>query len=283
MAEEFGPVPVSRLKEEAGRVFEALNRNRKVLISRRGEVVAVIDPPDVRRHARELALFAVPEPAAELPELSATLIAQGSPSEFVHRAERGVRSCVTRNHKVYGFLRPVAEEDLPTAVRETEEALARLEREHPDVPPEQHEALAATAAGVLAPTARRTPEPTGADRTVAEALLTRGEALAQAGRTGEAEDAYRQVIDRYAGTPDDVVAGAVTRSMVKLGRLYVGQGRPADALTLVDTALARMDADPDAVALRSVQPAGVAAPQIPWQRPAPQSESQPVAHPRPAR
>src|SRR5690349_598439 len=101
---DYGPVPVSRLKEESQRVFGALEAGRRVMVSRYGEVVAVLDPPDVQRDALFLAAYAVGAGFA-FGELTATELGQGSPSEYVRRAEIGDPSYLTRGGKVFGVLR----------------------------------------------------------------------------------------------------------------------------------------------------------------------------------
>src|SRR5690349_9279210 len=101
---DFGPVPVSQMKSESKRIFDALDAGRRVLISRHGQVVAAIDPPRLAQHEHTLAMFAIADPSG-LRELSATTISQQSPALFVREAEQGTPSYVTRDHKVHGVLR----------------------------------------------------------------------------------------------------------------------------------------------------------------------------------
>lgn len=135
---DYGPVAVSRMKDESKAIFEALEHGRRVPISRRGIVVAAIEPAEVDRFGAELAAFAVAG-AATLPELSATQLSQGSPGEFVRLAESGTRSYVTRNNKVYGVLVSQAESraarpwETVEFYREREAELTAYEQAHPQV------------------------------------------------------------------------------------------------------------------------------------------------------
>ncbi|MEI2777157.1 MAG: hypothetical protein V9G19_14540 [Tetrasphaera sp.] len=146
---DFGPIPVSRLKGESGHIFAALGQGRRVLISRRGQVVAAIDPATVERYPEELARFALPG-EQHMDELTASDLSQGSPSEAVRAAaEDGVSSYVTRNSKVYGVLSglPVASPEDAAGytywVDERERAMTSFEADHPDATAEQFAAFVA--------------------------------------------------------------------------------------------------------------------------------------------
>ena len=91
---DFGAVPVSRLKDEATRIFAALDQGRKVLISRHGLVIAAIAPASVQQHAYALARFAVSDTAG-LDEMTATEFSQGSPSGYIRKAEAGAESATS--------------------------------------------------------------------------------------------------------------------------------------------------------------------------------------------
>ncbi len=121
---DYGPVPISRLKQESVAIFQALAEGRRVLITKRGELVAAVDPPDP--DDRDM-LVAYATPGREtLSELTATEINQGSPSRAVKAAIEGRPSYVTRGEKVYGFLRSVSPAEL------AEEGLSLSEIEERD-------------------------------------------------------------------------------------------------------------------------------------------------------
>jgi antitoxin (DNA-binding transcriptional repressor) of toxin-antitoxin stability system len=143
---EYGPVPVSRLKEESSRIFDALAKGRRVLISKHGEVVAIIHPSTDRRFTADVVKFAVDAPTPYT-ELGAAVLAQVSPSEYITAAARdGARSFVTRKGKVLGVLTgasdlPSADSQAGIARDEVEARLADYERAHPDATPEEFEAF----------------------------------------------------------------------------------------------------------------------------------------------
>lgn len=119
MSSDYGPVPVSRMKPESTRIFDALAGGRRVLISKNGQVAAVIDPPALV--PRELLIdYAIPVELG-LPELTATDINQGSPSSAVTAAVEGSPYLVTRDHEVYGFLRGITDDDVIASVPTSEE------------------------------------------------------------------------------------------------------------------------------------------------------------------
>lgn len=172
---DYGPVAVSRLKDESKAIFEALKAGRRVPISRRGEVVAVIEPARVDRFAEELATFAIPG-SAELPELTATELSQGSPAEFVRKAESGTRSFVTRNNKVYGVLvaQPQSAQERPWETldfyRAREAELAAYEQANPGASTEdlltQTERLTTRAVATATAVPEWTPLPEAVARTI---------------------------------------------------------------------------------------------------------------------
>lgn len=147
---DYGPVPVSRLKDESTRIFAALGDGRRVLISRRGQVVAAIEPASIDRHAAELARFALPS-EGPMAEITASDLSQGSPSERVRAAESGTPSLLTRNNKVYGVLSSVPPAPAGNArqarldewVAAREHALTEFEPSHPDATPAQFAAAVA--------------------------------------------------------------------------------------------------------------------------------------------
>lgn len=147
---DYGPVPVSRLKDESTRIFAALGDGRRVLISRRGQVVAAIEPASIDRHAAELARFALPS-EGPMAEITASDLSQGSPSERVRAAESGTPSLLTRNNKVYGVLSSVPPAPAGNArqarldewVAAREHALTEFEQSHPDATPAQFAAAVA--------------------------------------------------------------------------------------------------------------------------------------------
>jgi LacI family transcriptional regulator len=142
MAEaELGPIPVSRLKIEAVSIFAALANGRRVLISRRGRVVAAIDP--VGSLALEtLAQFATPG-KTDMGELSASDINRRSPSAAIELSLKGVDHYVTRENRLYGVLRAIGTEELSQDHLPEEQVIERQRRidrflvETPDAEPEQ--------------------------------------------------------------------------------------------------------------------------------------------------
>ncbi len=133
---ELGPIPVSRLKEESARVFDALENGRVVLISRHSEVVAVIRPATDPIFDEDVLRFATNQPTAYR-ELTAGNISQDSPSSWVNAAhDEGVRSFVTRNGKVLGVLTGLVDSQAQVgeshaATTFVEAQLAQFERANP--------------------------------------------------------------------------------------------------------------------------------------------------------
>lgn len=101
---DYGPVPVSQLKAESGAIFDQLAAGRRVLVSKWGEIAAIIEPP-TNGDIVALAAYARHD-RADLHELTASDIANGSPSESVRLAAAGTESYLTKNDQVYGFIRP---------------------------------------------------------------------------------------------------------------------------------------------------------------------------------
>lgn len=257
---EYGPIPVSRFKEEAAHVFEALEAGRRVLISRHGQVVASIEPASLDVHGPELAAFALRDNAVA--ELSASHISQRSPSEAIHRAEAGTHSLLTRSNKVYGVLtgRPPAAEDLKN-VDEQERALAAFEREHPEASAEEFaRASRAVASGTASLPLDSRPKPVltaslpsrpegrfpvteHADETLVDALLVKGLALEDTNERAAAAATFQAAIDRFDRHPDVRVRSRVARALVELAKLRVAEGHAQDAVELAEEAVDMLGAD----------------------------------------
>lgn len=92
-------LPVSALKSEVNRVFDALAAGRTVFVSRFGDVVAAFQPDVPTEIAAAYAL-----PHVDTAELSSRAMHQASPTRAVNEAVGGLPSLVTRDHKVYGML-----------------------------------------------------------------------------------------------------------------------------------------------------------------------------------
>lgn len=103
-------LPVSALKKEAGRVFDALTEGCTVYVSKYGEVVAAFRP-DVPGDL--VAAYALPQLATN--ELTARDMQRGVPTAAVNDAAGGLPSLVTRDHKVYGVLVPAVSPAAPAA------------------------------------------------------------------------------------------------------------------------------------------------------------------------
>lgn len=241
---QIGPIPVSRLKDEAQRIFDALEDGAEVLISRHGNVVAAIEPASVPLHQRSLAAFAVGDSAVA--ELSATQIGQGSPSEAVSRASQGEPILVTRNGKVLGVLgAPQPSTDLDSS-REQERVLAALEAQGADVTPEQFEQASVLAAAAAAPVtgtgaSSRADSAFATEAVITDALLVRGLALEAESDLPGAADTFRATIDRYREHPDVHVRTRVAQSMVELARVYIREGKADEAIPLTETAVEMLD------------------------------------------
>ena len=101
---DYGPVPVSKLKDESRAMFAALAKGRRVLISRRGSVIAAIRPP-TEGDAPLLAVFALPaDDATPLTQLTATTINQSASSTINSVFESDSLAFVTNSQSVLGFL-----------------------------------------------------------------------------------------------------------------------------------------------------------------------------------
>lgn len=218
---DFGPVPVSQFKSEARRIFDALAAGRRVLLSRRGHTVAVIDPASVDEDEHALAMFAVGKMNG-LRELSATTISQRSPAEFVRAAEDGVSSYVTRDHKVYGVMRPLdrpaGDRRIPESldlIAAREQALVQFEQDHPNATPEEFAAAVAewSPSGQLATLSsghlpqqeddevspRQAPGSRIPDEileTFVDALLLKAEGLEALGKTPDHQRTFIELLDQ---------------------------------------------------------------------------------------
>lgn len=256
MATDFGPVPASQLKSESNSVFSALEQGRRVLISRYGTVVAVIDPASVPRHSDLLAAYAVPGFGATL-ELTATEIAQGSPSEFIHRAEEGVASLVTRKNKVYGVLMPLPDEPIESDPDEQERLLVQFEKEHPDATPAEFaaevarlttgdsgEAVAAGPVASLRADLSFTVDDLADVRLWSDAILIEAVAFEQTRQVGLAKARFNDLIERLADVQDAFLRRRVRVAQVELARLYVSTGDAPAALRLAEKVLGEVRPDP---------------------------------------
>jgi hypothetical protein len=74
-----------------------------------------------------------------------------------------------------------------------------------------------------------------------DALLTRASTLISIHSRANAEETLHEVIRRFDDDPSEESQQAVARSMVTLAKLYVDEDRPADALDLLDRAVARLE------------------------------------------
>ena len=92
-------LPVSALKTEATRVFDALAAGRTVYVSKHGKVVAAFRPYVPMEVAATYVL-----PLVTTAEVTARSMQQAAPTRAVHDAESGLPSLVTRDRKVYGVL-----------------------------------------------------------------------------------------------------------------------------------------------------------------------------------
>ena len=118
-SDDLGPIPVSQLKAESSSVFEALEQNRRVLISKRGVVVAVINPPTVDR-VHEVAAYSLP--GATRTELTSSEINNSASGVINDVLFSKKPAYVTKKDRVFGFLEPYE----PAAGSLTNEQLAAI-------------------------------------------------------------------------------------------------------------------------------------------------------------
>lgn len=241
---DFGPVPVSRLKDEAQQVYRALEEGRRVLVSRHGQVVAGIEPASVPRHSHLLASFALGRPIVS--ELTATEISQGSPSEAIRRAEEGESILLTRQNKVFGVLGAPTSPETVESAQAQERLLSAFEAANPDATPEDF-ARASRDASVMVQAAL--PEPgheltselvesaspleasitATATAVLVDAYLVEGRAYGASANLSAAESAFQSGI-RFREYPDFRVQSRVAESMVELAKVYTQKGRTAEAV-----------------------------------------------------
>lgn len=130
-------VPVSRFKSEMPNVLTALEHQRRVLLSRHGNIVAAIEPP-AEKHARLLLDFTTRTSLArEVPVLTMTDIGRGSPSASIRNAENGVQSLLTHRGIVRGVLTSRPEAEPLEVVDQRAAALSAFALTHPNATPEQ--------------------------------------------------------------------------------------------------------------------------------------------------
>ncbi|QIK66840.1 hypothetical protein G7072_11245 [Nocardioides sp. HDW12B] len=272
MATDYGPIPISQFKAEAGRIFDALADGRRVLISRYGRVVAAISPASAPEHAPLMADFAV-DYADSLRELNASDIAQGSPSESIRLAERGVTSLLTRNSKVFGVISGHTTGQAVEDPDQQEKLLEKFEADHPDATPAEfaqavahvtaHDAVGSAErspsaarsvyAALLHGVAGATPDEKSERRLLSDALIIRGFAFERAEHLIAARNTFEKVVELFENDGDPFVERRVTQAMLELARLHAVSGTPAAALDLTTRVVAALDFDGE-LALSSSQP-----------------------------
>ncbi len=169
-------LPVSALKPEATRVFDALAAGRTVYVSKHGNIVAAFRPFD---DLPESVPAAYATPGAITSEITARDLQQAVPSKAVADAVDGLPSLVTKNHEIYGVL-TAASTPLPTVIPDLNAAAARAEAvrrfiaEHPGASVDDIAAMRSAweenAAGTAAVSAPASVEEPVADWSVTEAL-----------------------------------------------------------------------------------------------------------------
>lgn len=243
MATDFGPIPASQVKSESNQIFSALEQGRRVLISRYGKVVAVIDPPLAPRDSPMLAAYAVQ--GFDEPELTATEIAQGAPSEHIRRAEEGIASLVTRHNKVFGVLLPYSDEPSYSDPDEDELLLVQFEQEHPNATPAEFATEvarltagdsvgipAAASVATLRPDLSSAVDDLADTRLWSDAILIEAVALEQTGQAVRAKRSLDRLIETLDSEDDTFLRRRVYAARVELARLHVSTGDPAAALRL---------------------------------------------------
>jgi|GEM_PF-3866681 hypothetical protein len=123
---DYGPVPISRVKEESDQIYEALAKGRRVLISRRGAIDSVIDPvsdvPDLLTLS-----YMVPSMGPVLEQCSATDVGQGNLSERVRYAVDEHPVYFTKDRNLYGILRGIDRDELEAEFPSEEAAEAEAQ------------------------------------------------------------------------------------------------------------------------------------------------------------
>lgn len=274
MSTDYGPVPISQFKAESGRIFDALARGKRVLISRYGRVVAAISPASAPEHASLLANFAV-DYSDSVRELNASNIAQGSPAESIRLAERGVTSLLTRNSKVFGVINGHVPDQAVDDPDEQERLLKQFEAEHPNASPAEFaravaritspdqetvaqgsSATRSIYAALLHGVAGATPDEQSERRLLSDALIIRGFAFERAEHLVEAKNTFKAIVDLFEDDDDTFVKRRVAQAMVELARVHAVSGTFAEALALTTRVVEALDHDGDVeLAMSSAQPA----------------------------
>jgi len=212
--DDLGPIPMSRLKTASGEIFAALAAGRGVLVSKRGQIVARIEPhTDVRPEL--LAMWATPG-ASPLPELSATVMNRRSPSRVVKRAiDDGVPFLVTRDSAVYGVLRRVTQQQVaagtPTRAQsaEIDDRVNAYVRNNPSADADAVAKETAVIEREILDRPAPTPSEVSAGGSGRNAAVERIEALIREADVAPPEVAWSEILDAAAG--GEVVA------MLRLG------------------------------------------------------------------
>lgn len=255
---DFGPIPISQLKAQRRQIYAALSEGRRVLLSRHGRVVTVIEPMSAQHHAAILAKFAMDTPDA-LPQITASSFSEGSISDRIRQAEAGQPTLVTQAGKALGLLTSVTTRAEPPSDVERERAVAAFEREHPDATTAMLADVASGHEGSDRPAGvvgGLTPEHLGpADKEVwlarqdvlgarrnggdslgegleAEVLRTLGVALIQDGDVDGASEALRGAIERFEAGSGPLARRRAVWTSLELARLWLAHGRTDDALVL---------------------------------------------------
>jgi hypothetical protein len=130
-------LPISALKAQASRVFDALAHGRTVYVSKHGEITAAFRPFEVVPEGIAAA-YASPSGFAAS-EVTARQLGRAVPSAAIADAVGGLPSLVTKAGNVFGVL-TAATNPAPAVVPDVERAGARAEavreylEDHPDAP-----------------------------------------------------------------------------------------------------------------------------------------------------
>ena len=221
-APDYGPVPVSRLKQEQGSIFDALEAGRRVLLSRHGNVVAAIEPASAQRHARLLVQYALPGRGG-VEVLNAADLSKGAPSKAIGLAEAGGQVVVAKSGEAFGVLGPVGASSWAADVAEQEQALAAFELRNPDASPTDIAAFAERLARGTDDAPTGVPDLSDRERSVLAGLLYNGAVLG--------------TDLRLPGISIDVtVALARAQCRTRLAAVYNHLGKTEEALALADLA-----------------------------------------------
>jgi len=119
-------LPVSSLKNESRRVFDALTAGKTVYVSKHGKIRAAFRPYEAIPEGVAAAYASPGAPSLHMPEVTARDLGQSVPSKAVSDAAEGLPSLITKDRRLYGMLTAASAPRIDTAP-DREQAAARAE------------------------------------------------------------------------------------------------------------------------------------------------------------